>query len=65
MIREWEVTYSLGSRGDSGTGAFIGESTMQYQKMIVRALSATMAQRIVENMFGGPSRCLANPGVPV
>jgi hypothetical protein len=62
-MREFEVTYSLGQRNGSGT--FIGESTMQYQKTIVRAMSPTMAQRIVENMFGGRDRCLANPGVPV
>lgn len=62
-MRNFEVTYSLGTR--TGGGAFIGESNMQYQKIVVRAVSSNMAQRIVENMFGGTDRCQANPGVPV
>jgi len=57
-MAKYEVTYSLGSRGESGNGAFIGESTMQYQKMVVEANGPTTAQRIVENMFGGYQRCL-------
>jgi len=57
-MAKYEVTYSLGNRGESGHGAFIGESTMQYQRIVVEANGPTTAQRIVENMFGGPQRCL-------
>ena len=59
-MAKYEVTYSLGNRGESGSGAFIGESTMQYQKMTVEANSGTNAQRMVESMFGGPGRCLVH-----
>ncbi len=59
-MAKYEVTYSLGNRGESGHGAFIGESTMQYQRMTVEANGPNTAQRIVESMFGGPQRCLVN-----
>ena len=53
---QFEVTFSLGNRNQSGT--FMGESTMQYQKVTVTATSATNAQRQVEAMYGGRDRCL-------
>ena len=56
-MAKYEVTYSLGSRGESGNGAFIGDSSMQYLKTVVEANGPNTAQRIVESMFGGPSRC--------
>ena len=56
-MAKYEVTYSLGNRGESGNAGFTGTSGMQYQKMIVEANGPTTAQRIVENMFGGPQRC--------
>ena len=59
-MAQYVVTYSLGNRGESGHGAFIGESTMQYKTMTVEANGPTTAQRIVEGMFGGTQRCLVN-----
>lgn len=64
-MNKYEVTFSLGSRGPSGRGAFIGDSRMQYQKMVVQASSSTQAQRIVEGMYGGIEKCIASPGVPI
>jgi len=55
---KYEVTFSIGHRGQSGTGAFIGESTLQHQKITVEATGATTAQRLVENMFRGPEHCM-------
>jgi len=57
----YEVTYSLGNRGDSGTGSFTGSTATQYLKMTVEANGPTTAQRIVESMFGGPQNCLVGP----
>lgn len=53
----FEVSYQLGNRGESGHGAFIGESSVWY-KMTVDAFSLTQAQRQVESMMGGHQRCL-------
>jgi hypothetical protein len=55
-MAQYEVTYSLGSRTD--TSSFTGTSGLQYQKIVVEANGPTTAQRIVENMFGGPNNCL-------
>lgn len=63
MRGQYEVIYSLGEREPSGM--FIGEGGMQYLRIIVEATSSTMAQRIVEGMFGGRNRCLAGPGTLV
>ena len=56
----FEVTYSLGSRGESGNAGFSGSTMLAYQKMQVKADGPNTAQRIVENMFGGTGRCLVN-----
>lgn len=60
-MAKYEVTYSIGNRGESGYGAFVGESTLQYQKIVVEANGPTTAQRIVESMFGGRERCQVGP----
>ena len=57
-MAKYEVTYSLGHRGESGHGSFTGSSDMQYLKIVVEANGPNTAQRIVESMFGGPQRCL-------
>jgi len=57
-MAKYEVTYSLGDRGESGNAGFTGTAGMQYQKIVVEANGPTTAQRIVESMFGGPQRCL-------
>jgi len=64
-MAQYEVTYSIGSRGESGHGAFVTEAGMNYLTTVVEAPSPSIAQRIVENMFGGPARCQASPGRPV
>jgi hypothetical protein len=51
----FEVSYQLGKREPSGT--FIGETAIWY-KITVDSFSLTNAQRQVESMMGGPSRCL-------
>lgn len=54
----FEVSYQLGKREPHGS--FISESAIWY-KITVDSFSSTNAQRQVESMMGGPTRCLVGP----
>jgi hypothetical protein len=58
-MAQFEVSYQLGQR-QSGSGSFISENAIWY-RMTVDAFSLTLAQRQVESMMGGPTRCLIGP----